>query len=416
MLPTPASLDARAAQLQSASATTARDKRTWAGQVLLGVPDLDSPTHVAASSSFSRAARTGRTAAGRDVERGDAHVKSIPPPQPAAEGALSAPWRLVPHKWRYRGRPRIMMTAHDQRAFGFTLVLMVVLPGLYYGFVASAVWNELNMPWVVGLSIWLHVTAFLSLLMTSFSDPGVLPTFTHLHFDRSTLDASGRPDALVIPRVLDPDPYDFTYRELGFQVKYCATCKIYRGPRTFHCSMCDACIAHHDHHCPYTSNCIGRGNYRYFVTFLSHALATDVLVGVVCVLLLVHSASALPAPSSSDATTTTGDLPGMPPASAIRAFNQHPLALFLAIACGLLCLTLVPLTTYHWYLSLLNMTTHEHMRYGPDPNWRNPWRHKGLLGPWRNLVETLCRPLPRQAVLWYRRADVASRADADQVG
>lgn len=37
---------------------------------------------------------------------------------------------------------------------------------------------------------------------------------------------------------------------------------------TFHCATCDCCIENFDHHCPFMSKCIGRGNIVLFYLFL----------------------------------------------------------------------------------------------------------------------------------------------------
>ena len=44
-------------------------------------------------------------------------------------------------------------------------------------------------------------------------------------------------------------------------------CEIYQGPRTGHCNDCNACIDELDHHCPWMSKCVGKGNmiaFKYF--------------------------------------------------------------------------------------------------------------------------------------------------------
>ena len=39
-----------------------------------------------------------------------------------------------------------------------------------------------------------------------------------------------------------------------------------------HCQDCGVCIEEHDHHCPWTSKCIGRGNLYPFYVFVFSTL------------------------------------------------------------------------------------------------------------------------------------------------
>jgi hypothetical protein len=55
----------------------------------------------------------------------------------------------------------------------------------------------------------------------------------------------------------------------------CTICKIPKLARSRHCSRCGVCVARADHHCVWVNNCIGRGNYKYFLALL---LSTTVLL------------------------------------------------------------------------------------------------------------------------------------------
>ena len=64
------------------------------------------------------------------------------------------------------------------------------------------------------------------------------------------------------------------------KMKYCFTCDIYRPPRAIHCGICNCCIERLDHHCPWIGTCVGKRNYKYFITFV-YLLASLIIMGIV---------------------------------------------------------------------------------------------------------------------------------------
>jgi hypothetical protein len=45
-------------------------------------------------------------------------------------------------------------------------------------------------------------------------------------------------------------------------------CDVRVPERNKHCYTCGECCAEMDHHCPFTANCVGRDNYRFFFGFV----------------------------------------------------------------------------------------------------------------------------------------------------
>lgn len=57
-------------------------------------------------------------------------------------------------------------------------------------------------------------------------------------------------------------------------IKVCERCGIVikPGERTYHCDDCGICIIGYDHHCPWTSKCIGKGNLTGFYIFVTFTM------------------------------------------------------------------------------------------------------------------------------------------------
>jgi palmitoyltransferase ZDHHC9/14/18 len=95
------------------------------------------------------------------------------------------------------------------------------------------------------------------LLLTSGRDPGIVPRNTHPPepeaIDMINDAGNGQtPQQLRLPRTKD-----VIVNGVIVKVKYCDTCMLYRPPRCSHCSICNNCVEHFDHHCPWVGQCIG---------------------------------------------------------------------------------------------------------------------------------------------------------------
>ena len=61
-------------------------------------------------------------------------------------------------------------------------------------------------------------------------------------------------------------PFDHVLYQPG---QVCRTCHFLKPARSKHCSICNVCVAKHDHHCIWVMNCLGKANYVYFLGLMS---------------------------------------------------------------------------------------------------------------------------------------------------
>lgn len=68
------------------------------------------------------------------------------------------------------------------------------------------------------------------------------------------------------------------------QFRVCQICGAESKRKTYHCRSCDVCIDGYDHHCPWISKCVGKGNLYFFYLF-----AGLTPIYIICFIFLIMS-------------------------------------------------------------------------------------------------------------------------------
>ena len=81
----------------------------------------------------------------------------------------------------------------------------------------------------------------------------------------------------------NPSRYNKSYLNKVVILKqhlFCAQCRVVKvsSRETVHCDDCNFCVDEHDHHCPWTSTCVGRGNIILFKLYLGFLMALIVFM------------------------------------------------------------------------------------------------------------------------------------------
>jgi hypothetical protein len=167
-----------------------------------------------------------------------------------------------------------------------------------------------------------------------------------------------RPDGEVPPPAMQAS----STQKTTTRPRHCYMCDCNVQPRSRHCRICDKCVDVYDHHCPWLNTCIGRANYRSFIT----GVTATTLVTFVQLVAFAHAGSLLASGDDSAAATEqrqrVGSLLGL------TAGGYAGVLLGVGALILVLCVNLVGLLQFHVRLARLRMTTMEYFTKHPMPS------------------------------------------------
>lgn len=134
-------------------------------------------------------------------------------------------------------------------------------------------------PFYIGL-----ITVILAVgsIFTFYLAPDISPYMVYLGFCITSFLVVGYTGTFLRnPGILIPEPDDeLELESQTIEKKVCLECKATKTATSEHCYSCEVCIDGHDHHCPWTSKCVGKGNMIWFYAFLSGLVALIVYVSL----------------------------------------------------------------------------------------------------------------------------------------
>ncbi|NWI17259.1 ZDH18 Palmitoyltransferase, partial [Crypturellus soui] len=326
----------------------------------------------------------------------DCEYRQIPPGVAAPPGPAASPpaapeqpvtaaarrprrkWEVFPGRNRFYCGGRLMLARHSG-VFALTLGLILATSGLFFAFDCPFLASHLTLaiPVIAAVLLFFVISC---LLQTSFRDPGILPRAT----PSEAADLEKRIDNMGTSTYRPPArTMEVVINKYVVKLKYCYTCRMFRPPRTSHCSVCDNCVERFDHHCPWVGNCVGKRNYRYFYAFI---LSLSFLTAFIFACVVTH----LTLRSQRDGfLTTLKTTPARYPSNALSCLDCRALL----VICFFSVWSILGLSGFHTYLVASNLTTNEDIK-GSWSNKRgsdfaNPYSHKSIL---TNCCAVLCGP------------------------
>ncbi|XP_055979222.1 palmitoyltransferase ZDHHC18 [Sorex fumeus] len=293
-------------------------------------------------------------------------------------------WEVFPGRNRFYCGGRLMLAGHGG-VFALTLLLILATTILFFVFDCPFLAHHLT-PAIPVIAAILFFFVMSCLLQTSFTDPGILPRATVYEAAalEKQIDNTGSSTYRPPPRTRE-----VMINGQMVKLKYCFTCKMFRPPRTSHCSVCDNCVERFDHHCPWVGNCVGRRNYRFFYAFI---LSLSFLTAFIFTCVVTHL------------TLRSQRI------NFLSTLKETPASVLELVICFFSIWSILGLSGFHTYLVASNLTTNEDIK-GSWSSKRggeasvNPYSHKSVI---TNCCSVLCGPLPPSLI--DRRGFVQSDA------
>lgn len=269
------------------------------------------------------------------------------------------------------------MGSRQISVFLFALLLIITTSVLFFVFDCPYLAQKLSVAIpIVGAFMFVFVMSVL--FRTACTDPGILP--------RSEKDEVLYNERLVLLTMNVNDQYQLSsnaqmprYKEImvkgrPVKLKYCYTCKLYRPPRTSHCSVCDNCVERFDHHCPWVANCVGKRNYRFFYMFL-------VSLSTFCLYILGCNIANLVLRTQTQ--------------SFVETIKATPATVVQAVICFFSMWSILCLCGYHTYLISSEISTNEDIKdafsHKRNHENSNPYDNGSIA---KNFLNMLCSSTP----------------------
>ncbi|KAJ7533892.1 hypothetical protein O6H91_13G069400 [Diphasiastrum complanatum] len=275
-------------------------------------------------------------------------------------------------------------------SLGVTFMLIIVPVASFCVFVARHFMNRFHHHSGIAIILVTVVYTFyvlVLLLLTSGRDPGIVPRNAHPPEHEEGFESTMSPSewsGAQSPQSHFPRMKNVIIKGVTVKVKYCDTCMLYRPPRSSHCSICNNCVEHFDHHCPWVGQCIGLRNYRFFFFFVASAT-------LLCIFVFTMSAIYIKFLMDGKAHTVW------------RAIRKSPASVILMIYTFSAVWFVGGLTFFHLYLISTNQTTYENFRYRYE-NKETPYN----LGIFNNFCEIFCTIIPPSKINF--RAKIGPKA------
>lgn len=159
------------------------------------------------------------------------------------------------------------------------MFIFLVVGWSYYAYIVAVVMTAMDhVAEQVICAIVYHILFILfvsSYWMSIFTPPGSCPPSWVLPQQSVTALAAAQSEQewkLLLNELAGQMQCPVKQRSVQNAVRYCEKCCCIKPDRSHHCSVCDACTLKMDHHCPWINNCVGFGNYKFFMLFLGYAL------------------------------------------------------------------------------------------------------------------------------------------------